>query len=87
MTCNDCVHESACLAYNGGMTRTMSMKNKAEEKCGLFKNKADFAEVPCRCEKCKFKDVDAFNQTVCRRQFNVVKTEDDNYCKYGEKVE
>ena len=70
MTCKDCIRYDACIAYNGGMTRTMSMKNKAEKDCGLFKNKADYAEVKhgewslkhigvghyWECSECEFKN-------------------------------
>ena len=45
MTCKDCIHEKACFAYNGGMARAASMGGKAETKCGVFKNKADFVEL------------------------------------------
>lgn len=45
MTCKDCIHERACFTYSGGMVRTSAMGDKAETKCGLFKNKSDYAEV------------------------------------------
>ena len=45
MTCKDCIHERACFTYSGGMVRTSAMGDKAETKCGLFKNKANYAEV------------------------------------------
>jgi hypothetical protein len=45
MTCIDCIKYDACLTYNGGMTRTMSMKNKAEQECGHFANKANYTEM------------------------------------------
>ena len=45
MTCKDCIHERACFTYSGGICRAHILGDKAETKCGLFKNKADFAEV------------------------------------------
>lgn len=91
MTCKDCVKYDACLAYNGGMTRLISMKNKAEEKCGHFKNKSDFVEV-VRCKDCKerlsYDDWDRNRQTSytayeCRLIRNDLG--DDGFCSYGER--
>ena len=45
MTCKECIHERACSTFHGGMARANLLGDKAETKCGLFKNKADFAEV------------------------------------------
>lgn len=78
MTCIDCIKYDACVVYNGGMTRTMSMKNKAEEMCELFKNKADFVEV-VKCEDCKYKD-NCLKTIDCDYQYREI-----DFCSYGER--
>lgn len=42
MTCKDCIHDVVCP----------HLKDSDAEKCGAFKNKADFVEV-VRCGECK----------------------------------
>lgn len=85
MNCKDCLKYDACLAYNGGMTRTISMKNKAEEMCGHFKNKAGFVEV-VRCCKCKNGVRYVVNNDTflykCRKM-GISGFADDFYCGYG----
>ena len=78
MTCNDCIKYDACLAYNGGMTRIMSMKNKAEQECGHFKNKADFVEV-VRCKDCTEWDG---KECECSHWYGF---RENDFCSYGEK--
>lgn len=80
MTCKDCVHYEVCEVhekYNGIKANL----------CGLFKNKADFVEVPCRC-----KDCDHFNNynpdTYCEEHSdgwgdNIVYVDEDDYCSFG----
>lgn len=80
MTCNECIKYDACLAYNGGMTRIMSMDNKAEENCGHFKNKADFVEV-VRCSEC---DVPHNKFTGCPN-LNGLIPPPNYYCAGGER--
>lgn len=41
MTCKDCIHDRVCP----------HLKDSDAEKCGAFKNKADYAEV-VRCKNC-----------------------------------
>ena len=95
MTCEDCIKYDACWSYNGGMTRTMSMKNKAEKNCGHFKNKADYVEV-VRCGKCKHwmyigQGLDAVRIGKCCNdnfpfhceQRPIMK--EDDFCSYGVK--
>lgn len=41
MTCKECIHDRVCHTYSGGIPRAHIMGDKAETKCGLFKNSAD----------------------------------------------
>lgn len=83
MTCKDCVKYDACLAYNGGMTRTTSMKNKADEMCGHFKNKADFVEV-VRCSRCQHGKEYAHSMRFKCRRFDR-DTVENGFCNYGKR--
>ena len=80
MTCIDCIKYDACVVYNGGLTRTMSMKNKAEEMCELFKNKADFVEV-VRCKDC---DIPHNKWTGCPKMNGLIPPP-NHFCSYGER--
>ena len=83
MTCTDCIKYDACLAYNGGMTRIMSMENKAEENCGHFKNKADYVEV-VRCKDCKFAyEHKFFGESYCEKTNRKIKQH--HFCGYGKR--
>ena len=80
MTCKDCIKYDACLTYNGGMTRTISMKNKAEKMCGIFKNKADFVEV-VRCDNCYLQ-----GSCIVEDTFNTARMADSmKFCAVGKR--
>ena len=46
-TCKECLYYKACFTFQGGMSREFIMGDKAEKKCGLFKNKSRYIELPC----------------------------------------
>jgi hypothetical protein len=46
----------------------------------------DVVEV-VRCKNCKHFDTDAFNRTVCMRDFQTICVKDNDFCSYGERKE
>ena len=88
MTCKDCVHYDFCGSIDALCLRVILAGEKADERCGLFKNKADFVKIPCRC-----KDCDHFinynpDRTYCEEHSdgwgdNRVYVDEDDYCSFG----
>ena len=44
-TCKDCVHYECCSTFESLAIRIILCGENADKRCGIFKNKADFAEV------------------------------------------
>ena len=94
MTCKDCIHNDLCFDNGTHFIRYVKGEDKenAETKCPFkhFKNKADFVEVPCRCEKCKYKRthtcaITGIKTFFCDYGVNPVAVEPTHFCGYGER--
>ena len=44
-TCKDCVHYECCSTFESLAIRIILCGENADKRCGIFKNKADYAEV------------------------------------------
>ena len=83
MTCKDCIHYKICLD-NGDDAAKQNAPN-AEKECEEFKNKADFVEVPYRCETCVRKKgkVNECGDVYCILHKGYF--DRDAFCSYGER--
>lgn len=82
-TCKDCIHYDVCLKY-------AYINQTAMSKCGDFKNKADFVDVPCRCKDCKYYKVGNLNANYCYHEryedlSQSASYEPTDFCSYGER--
>ena len=85
-TCNDCLYHETChgrIAYCMDIDEATGKEIlDIEKRCKDFKNKADFVEVPCRCEECKCYET---YYHMCNRTGHYVKMKCDDFCSYGER--
>ena len=91
-TCKDCAHYEACQEMYDLLTSLEDidmLDNKyAEQGCLLFKNKADFVEIPCRCKECEHFINYNPDRTYCAKHSDVwsdstVYVDKDDYCSFG----
>ena len=90
MTCKDCVHYEACKDIYDGYSCDFDDCNFAPGciDVGLFKNKADFVEIPCRCKECEHFINYNPDRTYCAKHSDVwsdstVYVDKDDYCSFG----
>ena len=77
MTCNNCIHYSACL-WNGEYTPT---------PCRHFKDNADVVEV-VRCKDCRWYLTANWDGTIlygCDCTEGLKDVEPNGFCSYGER--
>lgn len=48
MTCKDCIHYDLCSSIQGLVQRVILAGDKADERCGFFKDKSRIVELPCK---------------------------------------
>ena len=95
-TCKDCLHIDACSGFTPtdldadvfdycrkGNTDEIP---DIEERCGSFKNKADYTEV-VRCKDCKFYKKWSDRSIFCNKHICFLGMNVDSFCSYGERKE
>lgn len=81
MTCKDCIYRAMCYKHEHyGYGHEYN-----EKPCEMFKNKADFVEVSCKCRNCKHRRETMYG-SYCLPVFGLKQITDlDAFCSYGER--
>ena len=80
-SCKSCIHELVC---GKRIMRKMLEPDGYELACKFHVNRNDVAKV-VRCKDCRHKETDAFNRTVCKRDFTIIEIKNNDFCSYGER--
>lgn len=87
-TCKDCVHYECCSTFESLAIRIILCGENADKRCGIFKNRADFAEVKHGYNATDMHPVDEFVCSVCgficQDYTEMVYDEDGEYTYYRE---